>query len=140
MSVARASRREASSPALEPDNLFAQMGLPDAEERQLKATLVTRIRAVIADRALTQTQAGTIMGLPQPKVSELVSGGASGFSAERLFTLLNRLGVSVQIAFAVEESYTPGETSFAWDREPDAQAETVADDKMDDVSEPGLRF
>lgn len=136
----RPSRRKGNSPALEPNNLFAQMSLPDAEERQLEATLVTRIRAVIADRALTQTQAGTIMGLPQPKVSEVVSGGASGFSAERLFTLLNRLGASVQIAFAVEESYTPGETSFAWDREPDAQVETVANDEMDDVSEPRVRL
>ena len=89
---ARASRSEIDPPALEPDNLFAQMGLPNTEERQLKATLVTQVRVAIADRALTLTQAGTILDLPQPEVLELVSGGASGFSAERLFTLLNRLG------------------------------------------------
>jgi len=68
---------------------------------------VSRIRVVVADRELTQVRAGAIMGLPQPKVSELISGGASGLGAERLLTLLNKLGVSVSIAFHQEPDFAP---------------------------------
>jgi predicted XRE-type DNA-binding protein len=110
----------APAPDLGPDNVFADFGLADADERALKATLVSRIRAVVADRKLTQVKAGEIMGLPQPKVSELVSGGATGFSAERLIRLLNSLGVSVSIALREEPNWEAGTTFVHFDREPDA--------------------
>ena len=115
-----ANRRapEAPSQDLGPDNLYA--GMPDADERLLKATLVARVRAVIADRGLTQVKAGEIMGVPQPKVSELVSRGAAGFSAERLIHLLNKLGISVSIALREETDWSPGTTYVHFDREPDA--------------------
>jgi predicted XRE-type DNA-binding protein len=114
-------RRASETPSAElgPDNLYA--GMPDADERLLKATLVTRVRAVIADRGLTQVKAGEIMGIPQPKVSELVSGGAGGFSAERLIHLLNKLGISVSIVLREEAGWTPGTTYVHFDREPDAE-------------------
>jgi predicted XRE-type DNA-binding protein len=117
-----ASRKapEADSVDLGPDNIFAQMGEPDADERHLKSTLVTRLRAAIADRKLTQVKAGEILGIPQSKVSELVSGGASGFSAERLVHLLNKIGVSVSLAFRQEPGWRPGETFVHFDREADA--------------------
>jgi predicted XRE-type DNA-binding protein len=111
---------EAPAPNLGPDNVFADFGLADADERVLKATLVSRIRAVVIDRKLTQVKAGEIMGLPQPKVSELVSGGATGFSAERLIRLLNSLGVSVSIALREEPNWEAGTTFVHFDREPDA--------------------
>jgi predicted XRE-type DNA-binding protein len=121
---------------LGPLNVFEQLGLPDAEERLLKATLVSRIRSVVADRELTQAKAGAIMGLPQPKVSELISGGASGFGAERLLTLLNKLGMSVSIAFHQEPDFAPGETTFLWDRERESD---VAPDE-EPSEEPAFRF
>jgi predicted XRE-type DNA-binding protein len=105
---------------LGPDNIYADFGCPDADERLLKATLVTRIRAVIADRELTQARAGQIMGIPQPKVSELVRGSATGFSAERLIRFLNTLGVSVSIALRAEPDWEPGTTFVHFDREPDS--------------------
>ena len=104
---------------LGPDNIFAQMGEPYAEERLLKVTLVSRLRAAISDRKLTQIKAGEILGIPQPKVSELVSGAASGFSAERLIHLLNKVGVSVSVAFREEPNWKPGTTFVHFDREPD---------------------
>jgi predicted XRE-type DNA-binding protein len=114
-----ADRSAPEGPArdLGPDNLYA--GMPDADERLLKATLVTRVRAVVADRGLTQVKAGEIMGIAQPKVSELVSGGAGGFSAERLIHLLNKLGISVSIVLREEAGWTPGTTYVHFDREPD---------------------
>ncbi len=108
---------------LGPDNLFQDLGFANSGERLLKATLVSRIRAVIADRRLTQAKAGAIMGLAQPKVSELVNGAASGFGAERLIMLLNKLGVSVYVGFHQEPDHTPGETTFGWDRDRDREDE-----------------
>jgi hypothetical protein len=60
------SPRTDDAPAVDlgPDNIYAEFGYPDADERLLKATLRTRLRAVIADRKLTQNQAGEIMGIP----------------------------------------------------------------------------
>ena len=55
-------------------NVFADLGLSNAEEELLKAKLVSKIADVIEKRQLTQNQAGKIMGLSQPKVSELCNG------------------------------------------------------------------
>lgn len=144
MSVAVASRRAVKDEPVDlgPDNIFAELGLPDPEERLLKATLVSRVRAVIADRRLSQREAGRIMGLPQPKVSELVSGGASGFGAERLLHLLNKLGVSVSIAFQEEPAYVAGETTFLWDRDRDVSEEIAdqAEAEADEEAEPASAF
>lgn len=101
------------------DNIFVQMGEPDADERHLKSTLVTRLRAAIADRKLTEAKAGEILGIPQSKVSELLSGAACGFSAERLINLLNKVGVSVSLAFRQEPGWRPGETVVHFDRDAD---------------------
>jgi predicted XRE-type DNA-binding protein len=134
-------RRDTASPKapdpeavdLGPDNIFAQMGEPDADERLLKTTLVSRLRAAIADRKLTQIKAGEVLGIPQPKVWELVSGGASGFSAERLIHLLNKVGVSVSLAFREEPDWRPGETFIHFDRE--ADTDMVAPDQEDEAEQ-----
>jgi hypothetical protein len=65
-----------------------------------------------------------------------VNCGASGSGAERLLTLLNKLGVSVSIAFHEEPDLAPGETTFVWDRERDSD---VAPDE-EPSEEAGLRF
>jgi predicted XRE-type DNA-binding protein len=134
--VANRRAAEAPAPDLGPDNVFADFGLADADERALKATLVSRIRAVVADRKLTQVKAGEIMGLPQPKVSELVSGGAAGFSAERLIRLLNSLGVSVSIALREEPEWKAGSTFVHFGREPDT--EMVAPEEAEEAAEHAL--
>ncbi len=142
MAVAVASQRAGKDEPVDlgPDNLFAELGLPDPEERLLEATLVSRVRAVIADRHLTQKEAGRIMDLAQPKVSELVSGGAAGFSAERLLHLLNKLGVSVSIAFHEGPAFAADETSFIWDRENDGSAEMTDKADREEDAEPVAAF
>jgi predicted XRE-type DNA-binding protein len=78
-------------------NVFADLGLPDAEERLAKAELARRIFNIIVKRRLTQAQAADLLGIDQPKVSALTRGKLSGFSMERLFHFLNALGSDVQI-------------------------------------------
>ncbi len=70
-------------------NVFADLGLPDAEERLAKAELAPQILNIIARRRLTQAQAAELLGIDQPKVSALTRGKLSGFSMERLFHFLN---------------------------------------------------
>jgi predicted XRE-type DNA-binding protein len=78
-------------------NVFADLGLRNAQGRLVKADLAHQICQVIAARGLTQTRAAKLMGLDQPKISALRQGKLKGFSAERLFRFLNDLGQEVEI-------------------------------------------
>jgi predicted XRE-type DNA-binding protein len=78
--------------------VFADLGLPHPDLALAKAELVQHIRALIADRRLTQAKAAELLGLDQPKVSALVRGRVEGYSLDRLFRFLNALGQRVEIA------------------------------------------
>jgi predicted XRE-type DNA-binding protein len=78
-------------------NVFADIGLPDAEERLAKAQLAHKISEIIQKRHLNQAGAARILGTEQPKISAIMNGKLSGFSLERLIFFLNVLGSDVQI-------------------------------------------
>ena len=78
-------------------NVFADLGLPDPEERLAKAIISRLIMKEIEARGLTQAQAARLLGTTQPKVSAVVRGQLSGFSMERLFHFLTALGMNVRI-------------------------------------------
>jgi predicted XRE-type DNA-binding protein len=78
-------------------NVFADLGLANADELLLKAELVRQISNLIDVKTLTQTEAAKLLGIDQPKVSALLNGKLSGFSTERLFRFLNALGSDVEI-------------------------------------------
>jgi predicted XRE-type DNA-binding protein len=78
-------------------NVFADLGLPDAEERQTKLRLAYAINAIIDAQRWTQETAATRLGLNQPKVSALRNYRLEGFSVERLMTLLTALDRDVEI-------------------------------------------
>ena len=78
-------------------NVFADLGLPNAEERLVKATLAIEIGRIIAKRRLTQQAAAKLMGIDQPKVSHVLTGRLAGYSTERLMGFLTALGLDVEI-------------------------------------------
>jgi predicted XRE-type DNA-binding protein len=78
-------------------NVFADIGLPNPEERLAKADLAIRIGEAIRARRLTQTRAAHILRIDQPKISRLLRGQLSGFSTERLIHFLTLLGRDVEI-------------------------------------------
>src|SRR6185503_1985361 len=84
-------------------NVFADLGFEHAEERLFKAELATRIAQLIEKKGWTQAQTAERTGLDQPKVSRLLRGQLSGFSADRLFAILNRLGHSVEVRISPKE-------------------------------------
>jgi predicted XRE-type DNA-binding protein len=84
-------------------NVFADLGFQDVEERLLKAKLATKIAQLIEEKGWTQAQTAQRTALDQPKVSRLLRGQLSGFSADRLFAVLNRLGHSVEVRISAKE-------------------------------------
>ncbi len=84
-------------------NVFGDLGFEDSEERLLKAKLAAKIAQLIEKKGWTQTQTAERTGLDQPKVSRLLRGQLSGFSADRLFAILNRLGHSVEVRISPKE-------------------------------------
>jgi predicted XRE-type DNA-binding protein len=78
-------------------NVFADLGLPNPEERLAKAGLAIRIAGVIRARRLTQASAARILKIDQPKISRLLRGQLSGFSTERLMQFLTLLGRDIEI-------------------------------------------
>jgi predicted XRE-type DNA-binding protein len=78
-------------------NVFADVGLPDPEERQTKLRLAMEVNEILKARGLKQVEAGALLGLPQSKVSQLVNYRLDGFSVERLMGFLTRLDRDVEI-------------------------------------------
>jgi len=81
-------------------NVFADLGLPDADEYMAKSELAVRIFKIIRRRRLTQAAAGKVLDISQPKVSALLNGRLDGFSTDRLFRFLNALGCDVRITIS----------------------------------------
>ncbi len=78
-------------------NVFADLGLPDAEKLKIKSGLVIEITRAVRKLGLTQEEAGRRMGLPQPKVSAMLRGNFSNLSERKLMDCLNRLGYDIEI-------------------------------------------
>ena len=79
-------------------NVFSDLNLPDAGERQTKVQLAVAIQREIAAREWSQVEAARVLGINQPKVSALLKYRLVGFSVERLMTFLTALGKDVEIS------------------------------------------
>jgi predicted XRE-type DNA-binding protein len=84
-------------------NVFADLGFENPEEELLRAQLAIRIRDLVKGRRLTQAEAARILKVAQPDVSAIVNGRVSGFSLERLFSFVRRLGDDVEITIRRSE-------------------------------------
>jgi len=78
-------------------NVFADLGLANAEALKIKSGLVIAIARRIAELKLTQEEAGRRMGVAQPKVSAMLNGDFTNLSERKLMTCLNRLGFDIEI-------------------------------------------
>lgn len=78
-------------------NVFADLGLPDADKLKIKSGLVIEITRAIRSLGLTQKAAAERMGIPQPKVSAMLRGDFTNLSERKLMDCLNRLGYDIEI-------------------------------------------
>ena len=78
-------------------NVFADLGFPDAADRQTKTRLAMAVNGLIKERRLKQTHAAEVLGIPQPRVSALANYRLDHFSVEKLMSFLNALDHDVEI-------------------------------------------
>ncbi|ALM83108.1 helix-turn-helix domain-containing protein [Bordetella sp. N] len=78
-------------------NVFADLGLPDAEKLRIKTGLVVEIRKAMRSLGLTQQAAAKRMGVTQAKVSGMMHGDFTNLSERKLMDCLTRLGYDIEI-------------------------------------------
>ena len=88
-------------------NVFADLGLPDAEARLAKAKLAHAIRSRLREYGLNQTQAADRLGTTQARVSEIMNGKIGKMSYDLLLDYLNALECDVQITVVPRRSVPP---------------------------------
>jgi predicted XRE-type DNA-binding protein len=79
------------------DNVYADLGIPNADEMLVKAQLATKIREIIHARKWTQQQAARVLGMTQPKLSNMLRGQFRGVSETKMLECLAKLGRDVRI-------------------------------------------
>jgi predicted XRE-type DNA-binding protein len=78
-------------------NIFADLGLPDAEDMLLKSTIVIELRRLIEERNLSQTAAAKLIGINQADLSKILRGRFRGYSEARLMRMLTAFSQDVEI-------------------------------------------
>jgi predicted XRE-type DNA-binding protein len=79
-------------------NVFADAGLPDAEECLARSELLYYIMTEIKRRGLSLGQAASLLGVPQSHVRRILDGRLSEFSLEYLLQMVKKLGIGVVIS------------------------------------------
>jgi len=77
--------------------VFADLRLPNPEEKQTKVRLAVAINEIVATQQLSQAAAARRLKINQPKVSALANYRLEGFSVERLMHFLTALDRDVEI-------------------------------------------
>jgi predicted XRE-type DNA-binding protein len=94
-------------------NLFADLGLPDAEQRLLKSQIVAQLHRLIKVGGLTQVKAAGLLGIHQPDLSLLLRGDFDDYSAERLMKMLTVFEQDIEIVMKPNrKTGQPGRITF----------------------------
>jgi predicted XRE-type DNA-binding protein len=78
-------------------NVFADIGVPNPEEALAKAEIARQVNRVFDERGLNQAQAGALLRIAQPRVSDLARGRLGKFSLEKLLQFARLAGIDVEI-------------------------------------------
>jgi len=80
-------------------NVFRDLGFSadEAESLRVRADLLLNLQKAIAARKLKQGEAAELLGVSQPRVSDLTRGRIDLFSTETLIDMLAKLGVRTKI-------------------------------------------
>ena len=94
-------------------NIFADLDLPNPEQRLLKASIVAELFRLIKDRGLTQVKAARLVGISQPDLSHLLRGDFDDYSAERLMKMLTVFEQDIEIVMRPHrKAGEPGRITF----------------------------
>jgi predicted XRE-type DNA-binding protein len=93
----KAKRKTKAGVVASSGNVFTDLGVPNADEKQTKVRLAVAINQILQGRKLSQTAAARRLKVNQPKVSALANYQLEGFSVERLMNFLTALDRDVDI-------------------------------------------
>ena len=79
-------------------NIFADLNLPDAENRKLRSELMIAIRKWVKDNGLTQTEAARRLNTTQPILNDAIRGRYEKFTIDRLVNMLDAAGLHVSVS------------------------------------------
>jgi predicted XRE-type DNA-binding protein len=81
-------------------NVFRDLGFPpeEAEHLRVRSDLMIQLTRILEARGLTQAAAATLLGVTQPRISDLMRGKVERFSIDNLVELLSRVGLRVSFA------------------------------------------
>ena len=82
-------------------NVFADLGMKNPEQRQLRAILAAEIGKALAAEKLTVRAAEKITGVAAADFSRIRQAKLKGFTIDRLMTILDRLGRDVEVSVSV---------------------------------------
>ena len=87
-------------------SVFRDLGFAPEEAQHLlvRSELMLKIEKLLKERGLTQAAAARIMGVSQPRISDLLRGKIGLFSTDSLIDMLAKLGVTVRVTFASSKS------------------------------------
>jgi predicted XRE-type DNA-binding protein len=78
-------------------NVFADLGLGDADQLLARAQIGYHVFKILKDEKLKQREIASILGVAQPDVSHLMNGHFSRFTTDKLLHFLRRLDRKVTI-------------------------------------------
>ncbi|MEL6579788.1 MAG: helix-turn-helix transcriptional regulator [Cyanobacteria bacterium J06621_12] len=81
-------------------NVFADLGIKDADELLVRAQIGFHVATLINDRKLKQQETAEILGIKQPDVSHIMNGHFSRFTTDKLLEFLRRLDQKVIITIS----------------------------------------
>ena len=82
-------------------NVFRDLGFPpdEAEHLRVRSDLLVQLQKAIKSQGLKQAEAAKLLGVTQPRVSDLMRGRLDLFSVDSLIDMLARVGVRVRVVF-----------------------------------------
>lgn len=85
-----------------PGNVFRDLGYSpeDADNLRVRSELMISLTGLIESRGLTQAQAAKLLGVTQPRISDLMRGKIQLFSVDGLIEMLGHAGA--QVTFVVK--------------------------------------
>jgi predicted XRE-type DNA-binding protein len=102
-------------------NIFAELGLPDADAHFLKAQLVAELYRLAGERKLTQAKTAAILGVSQPEVSRMFKGHFREYSVERMLRFLTAFDCDIEIVSRPRtEASSGGQITFSGGGRPSA--------------------
>lgn len=88
-------------------NIFADLGLEDAEELFTRAQIGFFVFKILEDKKLTQREIAKLLSIAQPDVSHLMNGHFSRFTTDKLLNFLKRLDQKVIVQISPREKDEP---------------------------------